>query len=524
MFRNLSLFWKLSLLAALTPAALGLSLFVSLRGTQALKYEYDNLYGFMLLPIIHLDEGNLHREALEGELRALAQPDLASVERAALLERIRAHDTHLKGVLDRYSAEWLSTHSPEFTASLAALGQQDLQRQEREMLEEFKATYASFASHRESFLKGQEDMSLPTLLQELHRLEQPMKGLVRVNRDFADLSNASAQEALTRMRWSVLGLSLTLTVLSLAFAAWLTRLILRPVRDLQRTADQLLTGEFAWLTRAGESSGPASDEIATMARYFGQFLRELARVIGEVKSAAASLASASEQVSLSAQGIAQGAQEQATAVEETSAQLALMTASIRRNALHSQQMARLAQQGLQEAEASGQSMTETLGAMQTIAEKVLVIEEIAYRTHLLALNASIVAASAGEHGRTFAVVAGEVRRLAESSRKAANEVKGIASSSVQQAERSSAQLQRLVASIRQTTPLVESVATASGEQSFGVEQINGALGQIERTTQGTASAAEKFASTAEEMSTQALHLEQLMAFFQAEHPVRPRLP
>jgi methyl-accepting chemotaxis protein len=522
MVQNLKLFWKLALLAALTPAALGLSLLVSLRGTHALKYEYDNLYGFMLVPIIHLDEGNIQREAIEGELWALMRPGLPASERADLLERIRARDTQVKAVLDRYSAEWLSSHSPEFTASLAALGRQELQRQELALLEELTTTYASFASQRDALLRGQEAVPLPALLREVQRMERPMKELVRVNRDFADLSNASAQESLTRMRWSVLGLSLALTLLSLGFAAWLTRLILHPVRDLQQTAQQLLTGEFSWLVRAEESSGPALDEITTLARYFGHFLRELSRVIGEVKTAAVSLASAAEQVSTSAQGLSQGTHAQASAVEETSAQLTQMTASIRQNALHSQQMARLAQQGLQDAEASGQSMTETLGAIQTIAEKVLVIEEIAYRTHLLALNASIVAASAGEHGRTFAVVAGEVRRLAESSRKAAYEVKGIASASVQQAERSGAMMSRLVSSIRQTTPLVQSVAVASGEQSSGVAQISGALGQIERTTQGTAGASEELASTAEELSAQAVHLQQLMAFFQADRELMPR--
>jgi methyl-accepting chemotaxis protein len=168
-------------------------------------------------------------------------------------------------------------------------------------------------------------------------------------------------------------------------------------------------------------------------------------------------------------------------------------------------------------------MTVTLGATQTIAEKVLVIEEIAYQTHLLAVNAAIVAAHAGdEHGRAFAIVAGEVRRLAESSRKAAQEVKGIASLSVQQAAHSGEQMRRLVSSIRETTPLVESIAAASGEQSSGVAQISEALGQIERTTQGTASTAEEFASTAEELSAQAHQLQQLMAFFQAEREAPAR--
>jgi methyl-accepting chemotaxis protein len=192
----------------------------------------------------------------------------------------------------------------------------------------------------------------------------------------------------------------------------------------------------------------------------------------------------------------------------------------------------MALQGAKDAEESAASVKETMLAMQAIAEKVSIVEEIAYQTNLLALNAAIEAARAGEHGRGFAVVAAEVRKLAERSQAAAKEIGGLASSCVGLAERSESLLEQLVPSIRKTTDLVQEVAAASAEQSAGVSQINRALGQVDHVTQRNASSAEELSSTAEEMASQAdamrrqaeavlqqaESLHRLMAFFRIGAP------
>jgi methyl-accepting chemotaxis protein len=180
-----------------------------------------------------------------------------------------------------------------------------------------------------------------------------------------------------------------------------------------------------------------------------------------------------------------------------------MSASITQNAENSRQMESMALQGAKDAEESAASVKETMLAMQAIAEKVSIVEEIAYQTNLLALNAAIEAARAGDHGRGFAVVATEVRKLAERSQAAAKEIGGLAGSCVRLAERSESLLEKLVPSIRRTTDLVQEVAAASAEQSSGVAQINRALGQVDHVTQRNASSAEELSSTAEEMASQA---------------------
>ncbi|HET7789939.1 MAG TPA: methyl-accepting chemotaxis protein [Gemmatimonadales bacterium] len=240
---------------------------------------------------------------------------------------------------------------------------------------------------------------------------------------------------------------------------------------------------------------------------------KLSQVIGDVRAGANALSSASAQVSSTAQGLSQGTSEQAASVEETTSSLEQMSASIAKNAENSRQLEQSAVKAARDGDESGKAVVDTVGAMKAIAEKISIVEEIAYQTNLLALNAAIEAARAGEHGKGFAVVATEVRKLAERSQGAAKEIGGLASSSVKIAERSGTLLAELVPSIRQSADTVQEVAAATAEQAAGVSQINRALTGVDQVTQRNASAAEELASTAEEMASQAESLQSLMAFF-----------
>jgi len=242
-------------------------------------------------------------------------------------------------------------------------------------------------------------------------------------------------------------------------------------------------------------------------------VEQLLRVIGEVRSSADGLSAASEQVSATSQSMSQAASEQAASLEETSASIEQMSASIGQNTENARITDGIANKAAQDAVDGGEAVRATVEAMNSIADKIGIIDDIAYQTNLLALNAAIEAARAGEHGKGFAVVAAEVRKLAERSQVASQEIGELAGASVKTAERAGQLLDQMVPNIRRTADLVQEIAAASEEQSQSAGQISTAMSQLNQTTQQNASASEELSATAEEMSGQAQQLQQMMAIF-----------
>jgi methyl-accepting chemotaxis protein len=240
---------------------------------------------------------------------------------------------------------------------------------------------------------------------------------------------------------------------------------------------------------------------------------QLTQTITEVRNGAASLTSASGQVSATSQTLAQGTSEQAASVEETTASLEQMSSSIGQNAENSRHLAQIAADGARGAAESARSVARTVEAMKEIADKISIVDEIAYQTNLLALNAAIEAARAGEHGKGFAVVATEVRKLAERSQTSAKEIGALATSSVKIAEHSGQLLGELVPNVQKAADIIQEVSAASSEQAQGVGQVSRAMSQVDQVTQRNASAAEELSSTAEELAAQDESLQELMGVF-----------
>ncbi len=253
-------------------------------------------------------------------------------------------------------------------------------------------------------------------------------------------------------------------------------------------------------------------------------IRSIVKIVTEaVKSLSegtTQVVSASEQISSASVSLAEGASSQASSVEEVSATIEEATASNNQNADNSREANILAQHSNDAAKVGNQRVGDLMVAMQEITASsqkisriIKTIDEIAFQTNLLALNAAVEAARAGEHGLGFAVVAEEVKNLAERSAGAAKEITGIIEASIDQvkagtevANKTKESFTEILNGIKKTSDLIGEIAISAKEQAEGMNQIATAMGSVDQITQQNASASEETAAAAEELNAQALSM------------------
>lgn len=363
------------------------------------------------------------------------------------------------------------------------------------------------------------------LVPEMKKYVATVDNVVAFQDSLFQEANIHIDEVYAESRTFLVALGIAALGCGIGLGIILTRSITRPLVRAVDLAQQVANGDLT-----AEIEVTSKDEVGVLLLALKHMNQSLLKTVTEVRSGTDTILTASQQIAAGNLDLSARTEQQAGSLEETASSMEELTSTVRQNAENARQANMLAASASDVAMKGGEVVAQVVVTMASINESskkiadiIGVIDGIAFQTNILALNAAVEAARAGEQGRGFAVVASEVRNLAQRSASAAKEIRTLISDSVgrvgagsQLVEQAGTTMSEIVHGITRVTDIMSEIASASVEQTKGIEQVNAAITQMDDVTQQNAALVEEAAAAASSLEDQAASLSQLVSTFKLD--------
>jgi methyl-accepting chemotaxis protein len=362
------------------------------------------------------------------------------------------------------------------------------------------------------------------------QLNREIDALLAISESGSNAGSANADAAYDSAKIGIVILLACSLLAGLALSVFIARVVTLPLRKAVAIATAVSQGDLR-----SEFSTPSADETGLMLSALHEMNQSLVRIVSEVRGRTERISIATAELVNGNLDLSGRTEEQAASLEQTAASMQEMTSTVRKNSSNAEQANALARTASGVAERGGRmvaDMVRTMSAIDEFSKRIVdiigVIDGIAFQTNILALNAAVEAARAGEQGRGFAVVASEVRSLAQRSASAAREIKTLIGNSVSQvsagtelAARTGETMQEVVQSVQRVSTVIADIASASNEQTSGIEQINQVMTQLDEITQRNSALVEEASAATESLRREADGLTQAMLVFKSQQAALP---